>query len=319
MGSRRSGPVALLAVALCLAFVAVAEAAGGPRCNGQRVVCSRSFDQVVLAGTHNAMSAESLGWRYPNQPVAIRKQLDAGIRALLIDTHYGRLQPDGVVVTDDDGTETEGERGLYLCHRFCELGASKLAPVLRSIRRWLRHNPRNVLMIENEDYIKSSDFAAAMERSGLLDHVYLGAAGPRWPTLRRMIKTRQQVVMLADRDAKGDPPWYHPAYEGILQETPFTFRRPRELIDPASWPASCQPDRGGTSGSLFLMNHWSPPRQPREPDLETAARVNARRVIVGRASECAELRGQWPSVIAVDQFSAGGLLRAVRELNRLHP
>lgn len=318
MKLRCAGPVALLAMVLCLAFAALAEAKR-PRCNGQRNLCSRTFDEVVLAGTHNAMAAESMGWKRPNQLVAIPEQLDGGIRALLIDTHYGRLQPDGSVVTDDDGTETEGVRGLYLCHKFCELGATKLAPVLRSIRKWLRHNPRNVLMIENEDYIKSSDFAAAMERSRLLDHVYRGAAGPRWPPLRRMIRKRQQVVMLADRDAKGDPPWYHPTYEGILQETPYTFRRPRELTDPANWPASCQPNRGGTSGSLFLMNHWSPPAQPSEPDLETAAKVNAWRVIVGRAVECAELRGQLPSVVAVDQFTAGGLLRAVRELNRLTP
>ncbi len=125
--------------------------------------------------------------------------------------------------------------------------------------------------------------------------------------------------MLADRDAAGDPSWYHPTYEGILQETPYTFHRPEELTEPANWPASCRPNRGGTTGSLFLMNHWSPPVQPNKPDLETAARVNARDVIVGRARKCAEIRGRLPSVIAVDQFTAGDVIGAVGKLNRLAP
>ena len=51
------------------------------------------------------MSAASLGWGIPNQSVAIPDQLETGIRALLIDTHYGRLQPDGTVMTDDDASE----------------------------------------------------------------------------------------------------------------------------------------------------------------------------------------------------------------------
>ena len=47
----------------------------------------------------------------------------------------------------------------------CEIGATKLAPALRQIRKWLRANPDNVLLIENEDYISSADFVSAMRRS----------------------------------------------------------------------------------------------------------------------------------------------------------
>ena len=101
------------------------------RCNGAALLCSRHFDRVVLPGAHNAMSAASLGWKIPNQSVAIPDQLETGIRALLIDTHYGRLQPDGTVKTDDNGRVTEGELGTYLCHEVCEIGATPLVPALR--------------------------------------------------------------------------------------------------------------------------------------------------------------------------------------------
>ena len=301
----------LLAAALGAAFAATAEARI-VRCNGQKILCQEPFNEVVLAGAHNAMSTQSLGWILPNQSIAIPDQLHFGIRALLIDTHYGRLRDDGVVVNSsagDPGTRT------YLCHVYCQLGASRLAPMLRQIRRFLRYRPNNVLLIDNEDYISPAAFARAMRRSGLLDFVYRGPTD-RWPTLRQMIRSKQQVVMLADNDA-GNYDWYHRTYQGLLQETPYTFPMPDELTDPANWKASCGPNRGDVTGSMFLMNHWSPPTAPPVPDLAKSAEVNARSVIVGRAEKCAEVRGRLPSIIAADQVTAGGLLGAVRDLNAI--
>lgn len=310
-------PLALVAALFAaLAIAAPATAKKPQRCNGMKQLCERRLDQVVLPGTHNAMSALDYGFSLPNQTLTIPEQLDGGVRAMLLDTHYGRLQPDGEVRTDDDGTVTEGVRGTYLCHVLCEIGALPLAPTLRQISRWLRENPNEVLVIENEDYISANDFVAAMERSGLLDHVYRGSRAP-WAKLKRMIRTDHRVVMLSDNEAKGDPPWYRPTYEGLLQETPYSFNPPSKLTDPANWPESCAPNRGGTDGSLFLMNHWSPSTPPAEPDYETSAEVNARSVLLGRAETCAQLRGRYPNIVAVDQFTAGGLIPAVRKLNRL--
>ncbi len=311
--------VALVCALLLFALSAASAAAGkhrhGPqRCNREEVLCKRPFNRVVLAGAHNAMSALDLDWKIPNQTIAIPDQLSFGIRALLFDTHYGRLQPDGTVRTDDDGKVTTGIRGLYLCHVLCEIGASPLIPVLRSIARYLERHPANVLLIDNEDYITPADFAAAMRLSGLRWHVYRGQPGPRWPRLRKMISKRQQVVVLAEHDA-GTIPWYHRAYDGIMQETPYSFATPNLLIDPANWPSSCQPNRGGTNGSLFLINHWSPSTPPAVPDPAASAAVNAKDVILGRTAECEQVRGRLPSVIAADQVTYGGLVAAVHELN----
>jgi hypothetical protein len=126
-----------------------------------------------------------------------------------------------------------------------------------------------------------------------------------------------RVVMLSDNESVGDPAWYRPTYEGLLQETPYTFNPPSQLTDPANWPNSCRPNRGGTEGSLFLMNHWSPSTPPQHPDLAQSAQVNATDVIVGRATKCAEIRGRYPNLIAADQVTAGGLIAAVRQLNKL--
>ncbi len=237
---RRTLTAFLLALAL-LALPAAAQAKphGLPDpklCNGLKTLCKRTLDQVVLPGAHNAMSSANLDWKIPNQVLTIPEQLDFGIRALLLDTHYGRLQDNGVVVTDDDGDVQVGTRGIYLCHELCELGASPLAPAFRQIRKWLRANPAEVLVIENEDYISNADFVGAMEKSGLLDYVYRGPDAP-WKTLGQMITKGHRVVMLADNDKTVDPLWYRPTYEGLMQETPYTFNPPSKLTDPANWPA----------------------------------------------------------------------------------
>jgi hypothetical protein len=311
---RRAGGVTALALLALAIGAAPAEAKRDMRCNGAALLCTRHFDRVVLPGAHNAMSAADLGWKIPNQSVAIPEQLETGIRALLIDTHYGRLQPDGTVKTDDNGRVTEGERGLYLCHEVCEIGATPLVPALRQIRKFVRKRPNNVLAIIVEPKVTADDFASAVTESGLIDYVYDGPFGP-WPTLRKMIRTHQQVVVLAERDAGTTYPWYQNAYDGILQETPYTFGHASELTDPANWPATCAPNRGDSVGSLFLMNHWSPPTPPAQTDFANEEAVNAKDVILGRARECEALRGRLPSIIAVDQFAIGGLFAAVKELN----
>ncbi len=308
MGRRsRSGLALLLGLAAALAVAAPAPAATPIRCNGEQYLCLRTFDRVVLPGAHNAMSAQSLGWSIPNQQVGVREQLAMGIKAFLLDTYYGHVAPDGSVVAD--ATPTPQSR-LYLCHVLCRLGATPLIDVLRTMRIYLENYPGNVLAIINEDSVRPEDFAREVRLSGLLRHVYRGPPGP-WPTLRAMVRGQKQVVVMAERDS-GSVPWYHEAYSGILQETPYTWPTLDLLTKPANWTASCRPNRGGTIGSLFLMNHWSPPVAP---DPQVSAVVNATSVLTGRAQACRALRGRLPSIVAVDMAASGGLIEAVRRLN----
>jgi len=265
-------PPLLIVLVLGLLTAPAATASAPPRgCNGDPSLCDRRLDEVALPSTHNAMSARALGWLLPNQPVGIPDQLAAGVRGFLIDTYYGHRQADGKVVTDPAPTPG-GD--MYVCHVSCYLGATPLRDVLRAMRDHLRAHPRNVMVVVNEDHVAPRDFARAVRTSGLIRHVYRGRPGPRWPTLRRMIQRHGQVVMLAEGDA-GDVRWYHEAYDGIVQETPYTWPTPPELTDPARWEASCRPNRGGTMGSLLLLNHWSPPRFGRQLASHRAGSVSS--------------------------------------------
>jgi hypothetical protein len=185
------------------------------------------------------------------------------------------------------------------------------------MRNFLRSHPGNVLLLDVEDYIAPKDFVKAMKRSGLAKYAYRGST-KHWPTLRTMIKRKQQVVVL-DEHRAGGAPWVHLDYAGIVQETAYTWTDPAQITDPANWPASCAPNRGGTKGSLFLMNHWSPPTPRPQPDPVADAQVNATDVLVGRARACQAARGLLPTIVAVDQYRTGGLFDAVKQLNGLTP
>ena len=300
-------------------------------CNGHSELCDRHVDEVVFAGAHNAMSHQKVeDWMFPHHQAGIPQQLRDGVRALLIDVYYGF--PGGTrIKTDLSGVNRkrieealgaegvaaaerirdrligvdEGRRGLYLCHGFCELGAYELEPTLREIHDFLVMNPHEVLMMIVEDYVEPQDLAAAFERSGLADMVYRGPAYPRWPTLRALIAAGQRVIVFIESGGIGVP-WLRPAFKNF-QETPYTFHNPDEF--------SCRPNRGGTDGSLFLLNHWIDTAPAPKPS--NAAVVNAHDYLFDRAKRCAGERGHLPNVIAVDFYRTGDLIRVVDELNGL--
>jgi len=301
-------------------------------CNGAPELCARRVDEVVFPATHNAMSAADIpDWLFPQQEKGIPTQLQDGIRALLFDVHYG-IPVEGVVKTDlasDMGSrdkfdkavgkegvdaamrirdrlagKEEGPRGLYLCHGFCELGATPLVAALRSVHEFLVQNPDEVLVFGIEDYASPQDIAAAFAESGLDGLVYRGAASAPWPTLREMIDSRQRVLVLLESGRQGVP-WLHPAYEGLLQETPYRFLNPSEM--------SCAANRGGTSGSFFLMNNWIDTTPSPKPS--NAAIVNAYDALLARARQCEKERGRLPNLIAVDFYRTGELFPVARTLN----
>ncbi|MFL5843904.1 MAG: hypothetical protein ACJ762_04355 [Solirubrobacteraceae bacterium] len=265
-------------------------------CNGAAALCDRAFDQVVLAGTHNSMSSATSHFNVPNQQIGIPAQLKMGIRGFLIDTYL-------------IGTK------VYLCHIACSPsnGQIPLTPVLAQIAAFLETHPGDVVMFVNEDHTSAADFVKAVEKSPLKHYLYRGATGP-WPTLRQMAAKHQQVVMTAESDVTGAAPWYHPAYTGIVQETPYSWPDETVLTDPARQLESCVGNRGVAPGTLFLMNHWSPPFGANP---EAGARVNAKDVIVSRATQCAAIRGKLPTLIAVDEVLSGDVVGAVRQLNGL--
>jgi hypothetical protein len=310
-------------------------------CNGRPALCARPLNEIVFAGTHNSMAAaDERGWYFAAHRGGLGKQLDYGVRALLIDTHYGIRDKDGNVRTDlqREGTnrakivgaigeeglaaaerlvgrigfgELEGDADIYMCHTLCELGATPLVDGLREIREFLDRNPDEFVILFVQDETEPKDTAAVFDRAGLTRYAHVHERDEPWPDLRELIASDERLLVLAESDARNTPPWYHDGFE-LTQETPYTFHSLEEL-EP---PRSCRANRGSPNSPLFLLNHWIERVNP-SPGL--AAKVNDRDLLVRRGRRCARKRGLLPNIVAVDFYDEGDLLGAVDVLNGLSP
>ena len=98
----------------------VAPDPNGKGCNGHVELCDRRLDEVVLAATHNSMSASAeKDWYFPRQTGGIGAQLAKGVRAFLVDAHYG-TRIDGFVRTDFGSAADDGGR-----RRRAQLGTAR--------------------------------------------------------------------------------------------------------------------------------------------------------------------------------------------------
>jgi hypothetical protein len=302
-------------------------------CNGAAALCSRRLDEVVFAATHNSFAAsDEPGWHFANQRYGIARQLDDGIRALLLDVHYGVYQPaSGRVRTDlrAEGSdrnkvaealpasaiavadrlagrvgagELNGAPQLYLCHTLCELGAEPLDRELKVIGRFLSEHPDQVLILIVEDYVPTSTIERAFESAGLSRYlVTLDRAKPL-PTLGALIARGRRLVVFAEEKG-GSPAWYMPAFS-FIQDTPLGATRPDQL--------SCARYRGEQDSPLLLINHWIPPFPP-------STRLNA---LIGRApflrrriESCMDQRALKGAIVAVDFYERTSVVEVARELN----
>jgi hypothetical protein len=319
---------ALVALALVPTSTAARAGAAAPLCNGEAQLCSRSLGDVAFATTHNSMASTADGFVPPNQRRSMQSQLAHGIRGLQIDAYFGTPRR-GRVSTDLSGplgqatdlppaaarTARQLHRRLgappagtkyevYLCHVFCEIGAVRMVREMKVIRRFLDAHPREVLVMVIEDHVPPAALLDVLRAAGLESELAPTDPTTPLPTLGEMIErgTRLQVSL----ENGADPPLLPNAFAGLVEETPFTFHRPRRLEQ----PASCADHRGTAHAPVFQFNHWVTPAEP-----FTAARVNTS-LLRERIAECTRVRGRGPTLVAVDFAEQGDVLGVVERLNR---
>jgi hypothetical protein len=345
----RPGAVAALAsLALLIGGAAIALARAGNTdgvrraspavaltCNGYAQLCARRVDQVAFAGTHNAMSAaNSPGWFIANQSHGIARQLDDGIRAFKISTHYGVGRP-GNVRTDIAAAgekvnrvsqklsvqarealqrlsgsvgfgPRKGRREVWLCHTLCELGATSAVSFFSTIRRFLALNPGQVVILFDEDYVSEAALQAVFKRSGLYPHLAVLRAGQQMPTLGQLVRSQHNVLVFTQEPVSGRHPWNMYGFGGFIQDTPLGAVKPSQF--------SCRAFRGTASSPLLMMNDWAdvfPPR--RSPNVA----LTKRDFIVRRGRRCLAERHHMPNLILTDFYDSGDVVGAARVLNGL--
>ena len=196
----------------------------------------------------------------------------------------------------------DGKSAVYFCHGFCELGAYEAGPTLVEVREFLAANPGEVVILVLEDYLPVTVTDSLIKATGLFDYVYTGSTSP-WPTLGQLVAANQRLIVFIESGQSGVP-WLRPTV-GNIQETPYSFRKLEDF--------SCRPNRGGTEGSLFLINHWI--ETTPTPRASNAEIVNAYDFLLRRARACQRERRHIPNIISVDFYSVGDLVRVAKMLN----
>lgn len=258
--------------------------AAPPACNGHVALCDRPFDEVVFAGTHNSMASDEDGFLAPNHNWGIARQLEDGVRAMLIDTYR-----------DDDG--------LALCHGSCLFGRLDAIEQLSGIADFLRDNPQEVMAFIFQDGVSMEDSLTLFEESGLgALAITPPAAGEPWPTLSELIAADTRALLTHESGNSG-PEWFPRAWD-VFVDTPYSFSSVDDF--------SCAQNRGPADAPLRLLNHWLGAPLP-SPALGEEA--NRYETLQARAEACTVEWGRPPTIVAVDFYDLGAVFDVVDELN----
>lgn len=324
---RRLTILLLACAALLVTMPAVGVAQTARKCNGLAVLCDRSVGEVAFPTTHNSMSSPADHFRGPNQGKPMSWQLDHGIRGFQIDAYVG-VPTSSRVWTSFGGPLTETQQDMspellaagkalhrklgtpdpgaptdvYLCHTFCELGYVKMADELAVVRQFLDTHPNEVLQFVIQDYVAPDRLRAQFDAAGLGDELASYVQGEPLPTLGQMIDAGTHLLVSLENGDGG--PRLPNAFNGLVEETPFTFLRASQLRG----APSCRDNRGVPGSPVFQMNHWVTP-----PVKQHA--VTANRLLASRTETCEATRNRVPTLVAVDFADRSDVVKIAQQVN----
>lgn len=279
------GIIALGLAALTALTLTACGAESDSGCNGSAALCERRYDELAYATTHNAFNASEEGFRFANQTHGVSRQLEDGVRGLMLDIY------------DQDG-EVLVYHGIY--DEF--LGYQRLADVLGEITDFLARRPREVVTIIFETYASPESTLAAFEESGALEYAYAHTLGDAWPSLGEMVERDERLVVFTDVNG-GAYDWFMPVWDHA-RETPYAASAPDEL--------ECTGGRGEAGAALLIFNHFLT-QVSGSPSL--AESVNHDPFLGDRVAECEAALMQRANFITVDFYEIGDTLAVTERLN----
>jgi len=149
------------------------------------------LDQVSFLASHNAFSNLEEGFFYPQQQWSIKRQLERGVRSLLLDFH------------EENGVPK-------MCHGDCKVSRFLLLPgsahktatdVLRTVKEFLINNPQEIVVLELENYVAASKIANALRSAGAQGLLLTKEKynpdnyNGNWPTIGQLIGWNKRLII----------------------------------------------------------------------------------------------------------------------------
>ncbi|WOL12171.1 PI-PLC X domain-containing protein [Canna indica] len=286
-------------------------------CDGQPGVCVRikpydprskgkdlPFNEYSWLTTHNSFALSGAKSdtgaaliTFTNQQDSITSQLNNGVRGLMLDMY-------------------DFQNDIWLCHSFggqCYnyTAFQPAVNVLKEIKTFLEANPKEVITIFIEDYVKSTNgLGKVFNASGLMKYWFpveeMPKNGSDWPLLSKMIDQNHRLLVFTSIASKE-------ASEGIAYEWNYVVENQygNEGMNSTSCPSRSESSpMNSKSKSLVLMNYF-----PTNPSPKTACAVNSA-PLLGMLKICHDLSAdRWANFIAVDFYMKGDAAEAVDVAN----
>lgn len=258
------------------------------QCNGYAALCSKRYDEVAYLTTHNAYNAGENNFLMPNQNYGITKQLNDGVRGLMLDVH-----------------NLLGTPVVY--HGVPVMGTATFSSVLDEIKTFLDNNPDEVVTVILESYVSSATIESSLSTAGLLPQAFAKDSTMAWPTLQEMINTGKRLVLFSDvDDGTAAQDWYMYVWDHAV-ETQFS------VSDTASF--DCSFNRGDPANDLFIFNHFISDALTGTGSETQAAVANSNPFMLNRIQHCMQATGKFPNFVTVDFYDKGDALAVVNTLN----
>ncbi|WP_165493217.1 PQQ-binding-like beta-propeller repeat protein [Hylemonella gracilis] len=287
----------------------------------------RRYDQCCFLCAHNAYATSADGWLYAQQSYNLTDQLNAGVRAMMLDVGITQCAwqwlDEAPWVVRQCGPTITAAQDIYFIHENLDRTALALFPggftALRTfangldeIRQWLVANPNEVVTLFLESQVNNATLMQqSLKAGGVWDMIFWAdrpntgpngtwnVANQGWPTLEWMVNAGKRLVVLSQHRVVGDgiPDLYAYAVENQFGN---------QGID-----AGCNPRResrplNDTTRALFIMNYfvdwsvshaiWYPFHYSTQNDYYS---------ITSKVSECSQFANRLPNFIAVDYFQRG--------------
>ncbi|MET9435827.1 FG-GAP-like repeat-containing protein [Streptomyces sp. NPDC006551] len=263
---------------------------------------ARTYDQMTYLTTHNAFwNSEDLSAPgMPAQPHSIRRQLNDGVRGLMLDVYDNNIHGN-----------------TRLCHGSCLDTNRVTEPILRDIVDWMNQseNRREIVTIFLQDESTAANLKKDLDAvPGLTDLIFdptaRGVRDKGWPTIAEMANAGKRLLIFS---SKADERQNF----GVALQSSWTVENYWEMGMPpgdADW--SCYTRWNNIPlvkeeekfRRLFVMNHFRT-----YPSVPTATNDNSK--LANRAGRfCMPAARKKPNFLAVDQYTSGNPMAAVTEL-----
>lgn len=246
----------------------------------------KTYDNTTFLCTHNSFCSNDYRFFATNQSINVTDQLEAGVRALMLDVYFYK----------DD---------VYCYHSIPATGKMLLVEVLLEVEQFLKTNRNEVVTILFESYIDAKSLENCFKVADLYGFL-LALNGEKWPLLSEMIANDRRLVVFSDKAENSlNNPWCNYVWDYCV-ETHYNNKRIKNLRN--------EFNRGNKNNNLVILNHFVYGCFG-TGSKRNSKKINSENFLRDRISSFISETDKKPNFIVVDFVEFGDCLKLVNELN----